>query len=307
MPRRLIPKRPMAIDYHHLKQRSFPPVAQRYGERDTLLYALSLGLGGDPLAADTLPFVYEGLPDGLRALPGQAVVLGYPGFWAREPDTGIDWVRLLHGEQRVRWHAPLPPAGDVVGRNHITHLVDKGEGKGAILVMERRLEAADGALLATLQQVTFLRGDGGYSRQGGGQPSDAPLPALAATPEDRAPDYSDRQPTRPEAALLYRLLGDTNPLHADPTVATAAGFERPILHGLASYGLLAWAVLRQCAGGDPARLKALDVRFAAPVYPGETLVTDIWQVPGAPGRYQLRARVAERGTVVLSHGAAEVA
>ena len=297
----------MAIDYQHLKSRVFPPVRQHYTERDTMLYALSLGLGNDPLNASALPFVYEGLEGGLRALPSQAVVLGYPGFWAREPDTGIDWVKLLHGEQRMRLHRPLPASGEVVGHNRITHLTDKGEGKGAIMVTERRLETAAGELLATVQQVTFLRGDGGYSQQGGGQPSDAPLPALQPTPQDRAPDFTDTQPTRPEAALLYRLMGDYNPLHADPAVAAKAGFERPILHGLASYGLVAHAVLRRCCGGDPARLKALDIRFAAPVYPGETLVTEIWRVPGHPAQVQLRARVLERDKVVLSHGFAELA
>ena len=297
----------MAIDYQHLKSRVFPPVRQHYTERDTMLYALSLGLGNDPLNASALPFVYEGLEGGLRALPSQAVVLGYPGFWAREPDTGIDWVKLLHGEQRMRLHRPLPASGEVVGHNRITHLTDKGEGKGAIMVTERRLETAAGELLATVQQVTFLRGDGGYSQQGGGQPSDAPLPALQPTPQDRAPDFTDTQPTRPEAALLYRLMGDYNPLHADPAVAAKAGFERPILHGLASYGLVAHALLRQCCGGDPARLKALDIRFAAPVYPGETLVTEIWRVPGQPAQVQLRARVLERDKVVLSHGFAELA
>lgn len=297
----------MAIDYQHLKSRVFTPVRQHYTERDTMLYALSLGLGNDPLNASALPFVYEGLEGGLRALPSQAVVLGYPGFWAREPDTGIDWVKLLHGEQRMRLHRPLPASGEVVGHNRITHLTDKGEGKGAIMVTERRLETAAGELLATVQQVTFLRGDGGYSQQGGGQPSDAPLPALQPTPQDRAPDFTDTQPTRPEAALLYRLMGDYNPLHADPAVAAKAGFERPILHGLASYGLVAHAVLRRCCGGDPARLKALDIRFAAPVYPGETLVTEIWRVPGQPAQVQLRARVLERDKVVLSHGFAELA
>ncbi len=296
----------MAIDYHHLKARDFGVIRQTYTERDTQLYALSLGLGNDPLDPGALPFVYEGAAGGLRALPTQAVVLGYPGFWAREPDTGIDWVRLMHGEQRVRWHQPLPASGTVAGMNRITHLIDKGEGKGAILVMERRLETGAGTLLATLQQVVFLRGDGGYSQQRGGQPSDAPLPALPPTPEDRPPDFTDTQATRPEAALLYRLLGDTNPLHADPAVAAKAGFERPILHGLASYGLVAHAVLRQCGDSNPARLKALDIRFAAPVYPGETLVTEIWRVPGRPGQLQLRARVAERGKLVLSHGFAEL-
>jgi len=296
----------MAIDYHHLKNRPFALVPQHYQARDTMLYALSLGLGNDPLDAGALPFVYEGMEGGLRALPTQAVVLGYPGFWAREPDTGIDWVKLLHGEQRVRWLRTLPADCEVVGKSRITHLTDKGEGRGAILVTERRVETKAGAPLATMQQVTVLRGDGGYSQQRGGQPSDEPLPALQPTPADRAPDFSDTQTIRPEAALLYRLMGDYNPLHAEPAVAAKAGFERPILHGLASYGLVAWALLRQCAGCDPARLRALDIRFAAPVYPGETLVTEIWRVPGQVGQFQLRARVAERDKVVLSHGWAEL-
>lgn len=296
----------MTLRYEQLKQRQFAPVHQQYSERDTQLYALSLGLGNNPLDTSALPFVYEGLPGGLRALPSQAVVLGYPGFWAREPDTGIDWVRLLHGEQRMRLHQPLPAQAEVVGHNRITHLIDKGEGKGAILVTERQLHSRQGQLLATLEQVSFLRGDGGYSQLHGGQPSDAPLTPLLPSPQDRAADFVDVQAIRPEAALLYRLMGDDNPLHADPEVARAAGFERPILHGLASYGLVAHALLRQCADHNPARLCALSIRFAAPVYPGETLVTEIWRVPGQPLQFQLRAKVQERDKLVLSHGMAEL-
>ncbi|CAG2144828.1 MaoC/PaaZ C-terminal domain-containing protein [Cupriavidus numazuensis] len=297
----------MAVSYQHLKQRPFAPVRQRYTERDTMLYALALGLGNDPLDAAALPFVYEGAAGGLRTLPSQAVVLGYPGFWAREADTGIDWVKLLHGEQRMRLHRPLPASADIVGHNRITHLTDKGAGKGAIMVTERRLETAEGELLATVQQVSFLRGDGGYSELDGGQPSDTPLPALRPTPEDQAPHFTDTQAIRPEAALLYRLMGDFNPLHADPAVAKAAGFERPILHGLASYGLVAHALVRQCAEHDPSRLRALDIRFTAPVFPGETLVTEIWRTTENPNHYQLRAKVLERDKVVLSHGWAEIA
>lgn len=294
----------MTIDYHHLKARMFPDVHQPCLPRDTMLYALSLGLGQDPLDAQALPFVYEGSPGGLRALPTQAVVLGYPGFWAREPDTGIDWVRLLHGEQRMTVHMPLPSSGSFVGRNRITHVVDKGTGKGAIVVVERCLEDEEGALYATLQQVTFCRGDGGFSLLHGGQPSDDPLLALAPTPQGRHPDHVEVHGIRPEAALLYRLLADPNPLHADPAVARAAGFERPILHGLATYGIACWAVIRRCAGGDAARLGSFDVRFAAPVYPGETLRTEMWQ-DGSEVRFQ--ARVLERDLVVMSHGRATLA
>ncbi len=297
----------MPIDYQQLKARPFPPLEQHYTERDTMLYALSLGLGNDPMDAKALPYVYEGAPGGLRALPSLAVVLGYPGFWAREPDTGIDWVKILHGEQRMRIHKPLPASAHVVGHTRNTHITDKGADKGAIVVSERRVETAQGELLATLQSVSFLRGDGGYSQQKGGQPSDAPLPALQPTPEDRAPDFTDTQITRPEAALLYRLMGDYNPLHADPEVARKAGFERPILHGLASYGLVTRAILRQCCNDDPSRLRAFDIRFASPVYPGETLVTEIWRMPNQAQQFQVRARVLERDRVVLSHGYAEIA
>ena len=293
----------MPIDYHRLKARDFGVIRQTYTERETLLYALSLGLGNDPLDPDALPFVYEGAPGGLRALPTMAAVLGYPGFWARQPDSGIDWVRLVHGEQGLTLHRPLPAAGTLLGRNRISHLIDKGEGKGAIVVVERQVEGEDGTLYATLRQVIFCRGDGGFSQLNGGQPSDPPLPALPATPEDCAPDCTDDQPTRPEAALLYRLMGDDNPLHADPAVARAAGFERPILHGLASYGLAARAILRQCADNDPARLRSLDLRFAAPVFPGETLRTEIWR---EGSRVQFRARVLERDRIVLSHGVAQI-
>lgn len=174
----------MAIDYHHLKNRPFAPVHQHYQARDSMLYALSLGLGNDPLDAAALPFVYEGMEGGLRALPTLAVVLGYPGFWARESDTGIDWVKLLHGEQRVRWHQPLPADCEVVGKSRVTHLTDKGEGKGAIMITERRVETAAGALLATMQQVTFLRGDG----------------AIASARGRRATSRCHRSSTRPRIA-----------------------------------------------------------------------------------------------------------
>ncbi len=144
----------------------------------------------------------------------------------------------------MRLHRPLPASADIVGHNRITHLTDKGAGKGAIMVTERRLETAEGELLATVQQVSFLRGDGGYSELAGGQPSDAPLPALRPTPEDQAPHFTDTQAIRPEAALLYRLMGDFNPLHADPAVAKAAGFDAP---SCMAWPATAWWRMRWCA------------------------------------------------------------
>lgn len=289
----------MALDYRTLKHWPFADVVQTYTEKDTMLYALGVGLGADPMDPAQLRFVYE---ENLVALPTMAAVLGYPGFWLKDPATGVDWVRLVHAEQRLAVHHPLPAAGTVVGRTRVTGITDKGMGKGALVFSERVLsDQASGRKLATLSQASFCRGDGGYSA--GGQPSD-PAPAARPAVPDTPPDAVVDLATRPETALIYRLSADPNPLHADPDVARRAGFPRPILHGLATYGVAAHAVLKACCGYDPSRLAEFDVRFSAPMYPGETLRTEIWRC-GADLRF--RARAIERDVVVLSHGHARVA
>lgn len=289
----------MAINVETLKRWPFQPVVQRYTARDTLLYALSLGLGSDPMDEAALRFTYE--PQ-LQALPMMAVVLGSPGFWAREPGTGIDWVRLLHGEQHMEMFAPLPPEGTVRGITRVTALVDKGAGKGALMLSERELlDDATGQRLALLKSTTFLRGDGGFTTTG--QPSD-PAPEPPRPTPERAPDAVCDWPTRPEAALWYRLNGDYNPVHVDPAVAAAAGFARPILHGLCTWGITGAALLRTLGGFEPARLQAMGARFSSPVYPGETLRVEMW---GQGAEVQFRTRVVERDIVVLSHGQARLA
>lgn len=293
----------MAIHYQQLKSRAFEPVRQHYTQRDTMLYALSLGVGNHPLDTKNLPLVYEGMDQPLQALPTMSSVLGYPGFWMKQEDSGIDWVKLVHGEQRTTIHQPVPVEAKVVGRTRVTRIIDKGAGKGAIVVSERSLEGEDGTLYATLEQVTFCRGDGGYSQELGGQPSDESLSALAATP-DTAAQWTFEHRIRPEAALLYRLMGDYNPLHADPRVAQAAGFEKPILHGLATYGMVGHALVMTACGGDASQLRSIHARFSSPVYPGETLRTEIWQNGKS---LQFRALVVERNIVVLSHGNGSVA
>jgi acyl dehydratase len=288
----------MPIDAAKLKSWPFQPIVQTYSARDTILYALGVGLGHDPLDRAQLRYVYE---DGLQALPTMAVVLGYPGFWARDPATGIDWVRVLHGEQSLELLAPLPAAGTVVGTTRVTAIVDKGAGKGALMVSERDIEdAASGQLLAVSRSVSFLRGDGGFTASG--QKSDEAPPPRAAAPET-PPDRVCELKTRPEAALIYRLSGDYNPVHADPDVARAAGFERPILHGLCSFGVSGHALLKTLCGWDAARLKEIGCRFSSPVYPGETLRIEMWQRGEA---VQFRTRAVERNVVVLSHGSARV-
>jgi len=284
----------MAIDYQRLLDWSLPEVRQTYSVRDSQLYALAVGLGADPVNTRQLPFVYEQAP---QALPMQAVVLGYPGFWMKDPATGVDWVRLVHAEQGLTLHRPLPASGEVIGRTRVVGINDKGPGKGAIVYSQRTLhDAVSDALIATLDSSTFCRGDGGC----GG--SDAPPMRLAPTPE-RAPDAVCELPTLPQQALLYRQCGDFNPLHADPAVARAAGFERPILHGLCTFAVAGHALLRTLCDYDPARLTQLQARFSAPVYPGETLRTEIWNEAGAVA---FRTLAVERNVVVLSHGRAQI-
>ncbi|HEV7265249.1 MAG TPA: MaoC/PaaZ C-terminal domain-containing protein [Falsiroseomonas sp.] len=281
----------MPIEYEKLLNFPIPEIRQRLRWQDTALYALSLGAGQDPIDAGELRFVTEGAA--MQALPTMAVVLGYPGFWLRDPATGVDALRLVHGEQSVELHAPLPVEGEVIGRSRVTGLMDRGEGKGALLYSERViLDAATGAKLATLEQTTFLRGDGGF-----GGPS-GPVKKPAPEPEG-APEVVLDLPTRPEIALLYRLNGDHNPLHSDPAVAAKAGFPRPILHGLASFGIVGRALLKAVCGGDPARFGRMECRFSAPVFPGETIQTEIW--PDAAGA-AFRARVVERDVAVVGNG-----
>ena len=293
----------MTLDYQRLRSWPFGVIEHAYTEKDTILYALGVGLGMDPLDERQLRFVCE---ENLVAMPTQAVVLGFPGFWAKHPDSTIDWVRLLLGAHSLRIHRPLQPRGVVIAHNAVTRVIDKGAGKGALVVTERQLlEKGSGELLATLEQLSFCRGDGGYSMPGAahpaGQPSDPPLPDPPAVP-DGAPDLICDLATRREAALLYRLSGDLNPLHADPQIAAAAGFPRPILHGLATYGVACHAILRSCCDYRPERLTALSARFASPVYPGETIRTEIWH---REGHALFRARVVERDVVVLGSGRAE--
>ncbi|MEK9719618.1 MAG: MaoC family dehydratase, partial [Quisquiliibacterium sp.] len=202
-------------------------------------------------------------------------------------------------------HQPIPIQGTVIGRTRVTGIVDKGRDKGAIIQSERSLhDKASGQLLATLEQLTFARGDGGFSQVPGNGPAggDPPPTAKPAVP-DTAPDTVCDLPTMPQTALLYRLCADLNPLHADPAVAKAAGFARPILHGLASYGVAGHAILKACCNYDPAALKSIGLRFSGPVFPGETLRTEIWR-DGT--RVQFRARVLERDAIVLSHGIAQL-
>ncbi len=286
----------MPIDPRRLLERCFEPRRQTYTLRDTALYALGVGLGADPLDEAELRFVYEGVDGrGMRALPAMVNVLGYPGFWAREPDTGIDWRRVVHAEQAFVLHRELPAAAEVEGRTRVTAIWDKGAGKGALLESVREIvDLASGQPLATVTQLAMLRGDGGFGAGAspGAPPPPHPLPA-------RAPDAVCDLPTLPRAALIYRLSGDWNPLHADPAVARAAGFERPILHGLCTYGMSCRAVLQTYADYDPLAFRQHVTRFSAPVFPGETVSFDLWKDGNV---ISIEGRVNSRGVTVIKNG-----
>ncbi len=257
-------------------------------DKDSMLYALGIGLGSDPLNDQELPFVYE---NGLKAVPTLATVLamtaGYSRLIAR---SGINFARVVHGEQAVELHRPLPPEGEASSSSRVAAVYDKGE-RGAILIVETTLAAADGPL-ATLRSAIFARADGGFGggSEGESQPHDIP---------DRPADSSLDIPTRPDQALLYRLNGDRNPLHADPAFAKMVGFPRPILHGLCTFGITCRAVLQAYADFDPARVKAHQARFSAPVFPGETVTVDLWRDGDI---VSFEARVKDREAVVIKNG-----
>lgn len=282
----------MTISAERLLDWEFPVRSQSYDARDAILYALGLGLGHDPLDEADLGFLLE---DRLKVLPTFGVTLATPGLWVKEPALGIDWVRLVHSAQAATFHAPLPASARVTSRARIVSVADRGAGKGAVVTLERRIESElTGLLFCTLRQTLLLRGDGGF---GGPPPARDEVPPRP----EREADATIAVPTSPRAALIYRLSGDWNPLHADPEVAAKAGFSRPILHGLASYGIAGRVVLGSFAGDDPAALRHLAMRFSGIVLPGDTLNFRLWR---EGDHIHFTAHVGER--LVLDQGYAQL-
>jgi acyl dehydratase len=284
----------MPLNAEKLLALQIPDVEHTYGPKDCMLYALGLGLGQDPLNENELAFVYE---KNLKVLPTFAVMMGYAAYWLRLPEIGVTWEKVVHGEQGLTLHEPVMTEGHVIGRTRILDVVDKGAGKGALVFSQREIvDKASGRRLATLTQTTFCRGDGGF---GGAKRETPPPHALPA----RAPDGVCDLPTRPEMALIYRLSGDTNALHVDPEFAKAAGYPRPVLHGLATFGVAGHALLKAVCGYEPARLTAMAGRFSAPVFPGETIRTEFWRDGSV---VSFRVRVKERDVIAIDRGYAEV-
>lgn len=255
----------LVIEESRLRNWNFDPIPFRIGPEQAMLYALGLGFGADPVDAAQLQYVYE---DGLKVFPTMAAVLGSPGMWFRDPSSGIDWRKVVHGEMHLDLLEPLRTDLEMIATSKVVDVVDKGEGRGAIFTVERTFTAGD-RKIARGRSAYFARANGGF----GGSPGE---PAPKWVQPERPADVVIDLPTLPQQALIYRLNGDTNPLHADPDMARKAGFDRPILHGLCTYGLCARAICAGFAGDDGDRMTQFGGRFSKPVYPGETIRVEGW-------------------------------
>lgn len=266
------------------------PGSFTYDADYTILYALGLGLGAEP---DELPFVYERC---LRVMPTMGAMMSQ-GSGAFIEQGGIDFTRIVHGEQRLTLHQPLPATGTMVSTSRCLGVIDKGKEKGALVNVESTVrDAASGTLHATAIMTLFCRGDGGC-----GGPPDGDLP-VHPIPQ-RAHDLEVTIATLPQQAAIYRLSGDRNPLHIDPEMATSVGFPGPILHGMCSYGIACRAILRAFCDNDPARIARFDVRFSAPVYPGEAITTRVWH---DGNQLSFECLIAARGATVIKNGLCEL-
>lgn len=265
------------------------PVRHRWSSRDALLYALGVG-AGSPDPAEELAFTTENTSGVEQAvLPTMAVVLGGSGG-ALGAVGSFDPAMLVHGEQAITLHRPLPVAGEVETTGTVTGIYDKGSG-AVVEVGATSVDTSTGEPLFDQVMSVFIRGEGGFGGDRG--------PSGRTAAPDRDPDHVVAYATRPDQALLYRLSGDRNPLHSDPAFAARGGFPRPILHGLCTYGFTGRALLHTLCGGDPAAFRSMAGRFSSPVLPGETLTVSMWEV--GPGEAVFRT-AGDDGRTVLDNG-----
>ncbi|KAF9102455.1 hypothetical protein BGX29_004573 [Mortierella sp. GBA35] len=278
-----------------------------YTSRDLMLYALSIGV-----KQDELKFLYENEPD-FAAFPTYPLVLGLKkdthgvsvyGGGGGEDVPGIpafDPNKLVHGDQSLEVHRPLPLGGEFELHTTVTGVYDKGKG----MVIERTTKMVDpkepNRPFASMKGSAFVRGYGGWGGPKG------PKQEAYEPPKDKAPDAEYEDKTNDDLAILYRLSGDYNPLHIDPKIAPRVGFKKPILHGLCTYGHAAHAVVKTFGHSDSNALKSITGRFTAPVYPGDTLVTKMWRVP-ADNKDQekviFQVVAKERNQIVINGGCA---
>ena len=279
----------MAIKYPEILELTENNCRVEYSDQDTILYALGIGLGSDPLSSRELPFVYE---QNLQAVPTfGTTIAGRVGVNTER--LGVNYKFVLHGEEETILHRPMPPAAKLIADSGVEAVYDKGAEKGALVVRRTVLrDEQDGGEIATLKRTIFARADGGC----GG--SDQPPPKPHSIP-DRSPDEKLSYSIRKDQAALYRLSGDRNPLHIDPARATAAGLPAPILHGLCTYGMACRAVLEAYCDFDAELIASHAARFSAPVFPGELIEIEMWRDNNV---VSFQVNVPARGVAVIKNG-----
>ena len=281
----------MPINYDEIMSMTSENVEISYSDKDSILYSLGVGLGNDPMNMAELKYVYENSQVALPSMP--------TNFQYHSPlllKANINFILVVHGEQKLSFSNPLPVSGDFISNAKVIGCYDKGAGKGAIIEVETTInQKKDNTEICKLVSTTFARGDGGF----GGPES----PKNEIFKPEGDPDFVHEIETKPDQALIFRLSGDFNPLHSDPNFAKSAGFEKPILHGMCTYGIACRSLVESVCEGDAKRLKKFDCRFSSPVYPGETIVTEMWK-NGSKVYYQ--SKVKERDKIVIKNGVSEI-
>jgi acyl dehydratase len=281
----------MPINYEELMAMTSIGQPYAYGDREVMLYAYGIGMGADPMDEKELAFVNEASAETrpLKVVPTFASVAA----WGSGPgDMKLNRVMVVDGERDITFHKPLAITANITADSSVLAVSDKGKDKGAVIRHQTILRDEKGEPVATLVASRFARGDGGFGGPAGGIPDPHPVPA-------RAPDRSVDIATRPDQALVYRLCGDRNPLHSDPEFARRAGFPRPILHGMCTYGLTCRGVLQTYADYDPTAFRRHAARFSSPVYPGETVTLDLWKDGEV---ISFEAKVKARNVTVIKNG-----
>lgn len=281
----------MPINYEQLMAMKNLGQRYSYGDRDAMLYAYAIGMGADPLDEKELAFVNEATATArpLMVVPTFASVAAWG---ARPGEMNLNRLMVVDGERDITFHRPLAVAADITAESSVLAVFDKGKDKGAVIQHQTLLKSAGGESLATVVASVFARGDGGFGGSSEGQPEPHQVPT-------RVPDLTLDIPTRPDQALIYRLCGDRNPLHSDPEFAKRAGFPRPILHGMCTYGIACRGILQSYADYDPTAFRRHVARFSSPVYPGETVTLQLWRDGDV---ISFEAKVKARDATVVKNG-----
>ena len=281
----------MTINYDEIMNLTSENVEISYSDKDSILYSLGIGLGNDPMNLNELKYVYE---NSQSVLPSMATNFQYHSPLLLK--TNINFIMVVHGEQRLSITNALPVSGDFIANARVIGCYDKGPARGAIIEVETTvMNKKNKEEICKLVSTTFARGDGGF----GGPDS----PKKKIFIPDGEPDYVCEVSTKPDQALIFRLSGDYNPLHSDPNFAKAAGFEKPILHGMCTYGIACRSLVDEICENDATKLKRFDCRFSSPVYPGETIITEMWK---KDKMIYFNSKVKERDKLVIKNGVSEI-